>query len=1076
MAVELRTLRVTSDFNADSYVAGMNKKVAADRAGTESSKAAGQAVNDQAVKVASSVSVLEKLSRTYVEGYGAAARFNSEILKLAKSQDVAGTSVAHLEQVYAGMQSRFGLQANATELAARGYTGLAIAIENVNARLGVQAAAAERAGAATQRLVAANRNVPSGYTSNIAAQFQDIGVTAAMGMSPIQIALQQGTQLSSVFTELQRNGQSATRVLASAFGSLLSPISLVTLGVTAASVAAIQYFTSSRDAADGANTALATGNTLIRDAARAWGDALPNLKAYVDELDRAEQIAKGRDAGDLLAGRELDGLGEKLQGLNQQFSATIRGLRGIDADPAFVRDFGKAFGDLRTRLDDGTASTADYSNAQRALDDAVSRYGIPSVLSFRNAFDQITVSIRNSIEAARKARTEWISAIAGGTNVQDIVAGQTFQTGGKTYQTDRFTPQIGPTPQPRPLIELEGLPGQAKTIDATANAYRDVIKSGNDRIEQLRLEAAVAGQTGIAAERLRFEMDLLQEAQDKGRKVTPEQRAEIAKLGTAYEAAARQAASLKLQTDLQFEREQLGRTASDQQIASQLRGSGLPVDLGSYEAGLLRANDLLRQQKEAWEEIRDIGRDAIDKITGSAVNGFSDIEDTIKGIAQDLTKEIGQLAFANPLKNAIYGDQLPTMQSVGGAGGFVSALLGGRGPTSTGAMTVTAGTVMINGGPAGAINSLFGGAAKSNFSANTTLGQLLGGANDNVGKSDVASYIAQRAPKYGVDPSTALAVARSEGGLSSWNLQSGYYKNGLREQSFGPFQLYKGGGLGNQFMRETGLDPALAANGPAATDWSLKYASQNGWGSWYGAGKAGIGNWDGIDVNQSMKTASDAVTKLGSSAGLATGSVDTFGGGLGNLTPAVGSAAQGLNQFGSGVSTFGENLANMFPEAPSSGGGIFGKLIGGVLSSVLSSYGNSVLGSSPQFASAWKGGGVGLYAGGTDFAPGGFAVVGEEGPELVQLPTGSRVHTNAKTMQMMMGRPSSPTPANLNVKFNVINNTGSSVKTQRRDTNDGPQFDVLIDEAVASNLNTPGTRSRRAVKSQFGLSEGLSRR
>ncbi len=32
-------------------------------------------------------------------------------------------------------------------------------------------------------------------TANIAAQFQDIGVTAAMGMNPLQIALQQGTQL-----------------------------------------------------------------------------------------------------------------------------------------------------------------------------------------------------------------------------------------------------------------------------------------------------------------------------------------------------------------------------------------------------------------------------------------------------------------------------------------------------------------------------------------------------------------------------------------------------------------------------------------------------------------------------------------------------------------------------------------------------------------------------------------------------------------------------------------------------------------------------------------------------------------
>ena len=32
MVVELRSLRITSDFNASSYVAGMNQKVEADKA------------------------------------------------------------------------------------------------------------------------------------------------------------------------------------------------------------------------------------------------------------------------------------------------------------------------------------------------------------------------------------------------------------------------------------------------------------------------------------------------------------------------------------------------------------------------------------------------------------------------------------------------------------------------------------------------------------------------------------------------------------------------------------------------------------------------------------------------------------------------------------------------------------------------------------------------------------------------------------------------------------------------------------------------------------------------------------
>ncbi|MGO8093227.1 phage tail length tape measure family protein [Rhizobium leguminosarum] len=950
---------------------------------------------------------------------------------------------------------------------ARGYTGLATAIENVNARLAAQTAAAERAGSANQRLAAANRNVPSGYTSNIAAQFQDIGVTAAMGMSPIQIALQQGTQLSSVFNDLKRDGQSVGAVLAGAFTSILSPVSLLTIGITAAGVAALQYFTSSRDAADGTNTALATGNSLIRDAARAWGDATPSLKAYVDELDRAEQISKGREAGGLLAGRELDGLGEKLEGLNKQFSATIRGLRGIEADPAFVRDFGKAFGDLRTRLDDGTASTSDYSNAQRVLNEAVSRYGIPSVLSFRSAFDQITISIRNSIEAAREARTEWISAIAGGSNVQDIIGGSTFQTGGKTYQTGNFTPQIGPTPQPRPLIELEGLPGQTKTIDATANAYRDVIKSGNDRIEQLRLEAAAAGQTGIAAERLRFEMDLLQDAQDKGRKVTPEQRAEIERLGSAYEAAARQAASLKLQTDLQFERDQLGRSASDQQIASELRGSGLPVNLDSYEAGLLRANEALRQQKEAWEEIRDIGRDAINKITGSAVNGFSDVGDVIKGIAEDITKQIAQLAFANPLKNALYGDQLPTMQSVGGAGGFFSTLLGGRGPATTGTMAVTAGAVTINAG-AGALSGMFGGSAAGGVSS-PVIGSAGGavdkafkllGANENSNSTSINSFL----KAGGVDLNAAQS-AWCAAFVNSSLEQVGIKGSGSNAatsfldwgQKIDPSQILRGDVL----VQDRGLNAGQLGGHVGFATGATRFSS----GQQQIEMLSGNSNdrvqteWvNAMDVQ--ARRAADAAKSLG---GLSASSSQATQG-LGNLGPAVNTTAQGLNNLGGGLGQFSQQLmaAASGVNSPSVGLGALGKLFGGISPT------SSLWAPNTTFGSFLVRG----YAGGTDSAPGGVAMVGENGRELVNLPRGAQVVPNKVTEGLLASR----SAANLNVKFNVINNTGSNVKTQRRDTNDGPQFDVIIDEVVAAKLNTPGSSSRRAAKSQFGLSEGLARR
>jgi hypothetical protein len=46
---------------------------------------------------------------------------------------------------------------------------------------------------------------------------------------------------------------------------------------------------------------------------------------------------------------------------------------------------------------------------------------------------------------------------------------------------------------------------------------------------------------------------------------------------------------------------------------------------------------------------------------------------------------------------------------------------------------------------------------------------------------------------------------------------------------------------------------------------------------------------------------------------------------------------------------------------------------------------------------------VNWYAKGTNFAPGGLAVVGEEGPELINLPRGSKVNTANQTKQMLGG-------------------------------------------------------------------------
>lgn len=109
----------------------------------------------------------------------------------------------------------------------------------------------------------------------------------------------------------------------------------------------------------------------------------------------------------------------------------------------------------------------------------------------------------------------------------------------------------------------------------------------------------------------------------------------------------------------------------------------------------------------------------------------------------------------------------------------------------------------------------------------------------------VESYIRAAAAKRGIDPNIAVRVARSEG-LAPGVWQSNVVRNGRRETSYGPFQLLVGGGLGDQFIKQTGLDPKDPSTVNAQVDFALDNAAKGGWSPWYGAAKVGVGPWDGL--------------------------------------------------------------------------------------------------------------------------------------------------------------------------------------------------------------------------------------
>lgn len=222
--------------------------------------------------------------------------------------------------------------------------------------------------------------------------------------------------------------------------------------------------------------------------------------------------------------------------------------------------------------------------------------------------------------------------------------------------------------------------------------------------------------------------------------------------------------------------------------------------------------------------------------------------------------------------------------------------------------------------------------------------------------SPIEAYIRQRAPLFGVDPDIAVRVAKSEGGLSNPTQQSTYVKNGRRERSYGPFQLYIDGGLGNRALA-AGIDPRKESDWQKGVDFALNEAGKKGWGQWYGAAKVGVGNWDGVrggKGNDSLIGSASSPLSDPSIAEFVTNNPQpggygaevenaVFGGGTGNDTMAGGtdgyarnaspfSIPQDVADYASGgqqgplgkIGSFLEKLGAASPDAPQARGGGIG--------------------------------------------------------------------------------------------------------------------------------------------------------
>lgn len=232
-------------------IATLNTFSSSAKSANNSAKSVGTAMNSAAKvfaaavagmskSIASLVSATQGVTSAQIKAANEAAEFADRVYRAAQAQDKLAVSTQKVTAAVKGQYNAFLKMASNESVLNRinritGVTGLyggsamtsAMAFrQNMNKKEWTEATGG------LYRDMMPNRF----NTANIAAQFQDIAVTASMGMNPLLIALQQGTQLAAVMNSME----APLKGLKEAFVQIINPVSLLSIGFTALAVVGLQ--------------------------------------------------------------------------------------------------------------------------------------------------------------------------------------------------------------------------------------------------------------------------------------------------------------------------------------------------------------------------------------------------------------------------------------------------------------------------------------------------------------------------------------------------------------------------------------------------------------------------------------------------------------------------------------------------------------------------------------------------------------------------------------------------------------------------------------------------------------------
>lgn len=506
--------------------------------------------------------------------------------------------------------------------------------------LKVEAAADKLARAGASGAMRAN-------TGNIAAQFQDIAVSAQGGMSAMTIGMQQGMQLASVISAMEN----PIKGVVGAFLSLLSPVSLLVIALTALAAAGLQAvhwpgvaaalmrsFAEAMEIAAPYAVGLAAALALIYAPTMIAG--MVQVIAWIASLGLAALATGGQIAAAWIMANPVTAL---LAGIALAVTAMVMFRDQITK--IFGRDI---VGDIQhsanyiigTLVGAFQAVKVTWAMLPAAIGDLVTQAANNTIGGIEGMLNFLATKINEFIEGINSVikmlpedfRGGWTGLGKVGKVSLDRVhndnagaAGNVMDRAGAIMANAQSYNWVGTAVSgvqhaangaADAIRNLAGHLGDEKpskkaqaAAERLAKAYDAIVQEGREFIADQERQASALGMSAEETARLKYQQDLLNDAIEKGIKLTPEQRGELSRLASEMANAEEQTRRAKNSFDFLKD--------ATKGFLSDLR-QGLKNGEGFFEAFGHAANNVL---DKIIDKVEDQLVDALFSLNGGGAAG-----------------------------------------------------------------------------------------------------------------------------------------------------------------------------------------------------------------------------------------------------------------------------------------------------------------------------------------------------------------------------------------------------------------------------------------------------------------------